>query len=105
MTPAPRAEILVRVQPRASRTEVAGERGGRIVVRVTAPPMEGRANDAVVGLLAKALGVRKSSVRVLSGHAARDKRVVIEGLTSPEALALLRKPASKDGGPRFVTPG
>ena len=91
MTPAPRAEILVRVQPRASRTELAGERDGRILIRVTAPPAEGRANDAVVALLAKTLGARKSSVRVLSGHAARDKRVAIEGLTSAQALELLRK--------------
>ncbi len=90
MTQTPEAELLVRVQPRASRNEVAGERNGRIVIRVTAPPAEGQANDAVVAVLAKRLGVRKSSVRILSGHAARDKRIGIDGLTTTEAIKRLR---------------
>jgi uncharacterized protein (TIGR00251 family) len=91
MTDPPRAEVLVRVQPRASKAEVAAERDGRILVRVTAPPADGRANAAVVALLAKRLGLPKSRVRILSGQAARDKRIEIEGLTTTQATQLLRK--------------
>ncbi len=58
-------------------------------VRVTAPPEEGRANDAVVALLAKALGVPKSRVRILRGHTARNKVVSVEGLTPEEAARRL----------------
>jgi uncharacterized protein (TIGR00251 family) len=90
MTQAPSAELLVRVQPRASRNEVAGERNGRIVIRVTAPPADGRANDAVVALLAKRLGAPKSSVTIVAGRSARNKRVRIDGLTTIDAMQRLR---------------
>jgi uncharacterized protein len=92
VTPGQRAELQVRVQPRAPRTEIAGERAGRLLVRVTAPPAEGRANAAVVAMLAKRLGVPKSSVRILSGHGARDKRIAVEGLTTAQAMGRLRGP-------------
>jgi hypothetical protein len=81
----------VRVQPRAARSEIAGERDGRLLIRVTAPPAEGRANTAVVALLAKRLAVPKSRVQILSGQAVRDKRIAVEGCTTAQALALLRK--------------
>jgi len=69
----------VRVIPRASRDELAGMRDGRLLVRVTAPPLDGRANAAVCALLAKAAGVPKGAVRVVRGEASRDKRVRIDG--------------------------
>jgi uncharacterized protein len=53
---AARAELRVRLQPGASRSEIAGERDGAILVRVTAPPVEGRANEALRKLIAKRLG-------------------------------------------------
>ena len=71
--------LEVRVQPRAKRNEVV-VRDGRVVVRVTAPPAEGRANDAVCALLAKALGLPKRAVCVQRGAASRDKVVSIDGM-------------------------
>jgi uncharacterized protein (TIGR00251 family) len=81
--------LAIRVIPRASRTEIVGERAGRLAVRVTAPPLEGRANDAVRRLLAKALGVTVGRVQVVSGERGRDKRVRIEGISATEAARRL----------------
>jgi uncharacterized protein len=72
-------EVPIRVQPRAGRDEIAGERAGRLLVRVTAPPLEGRANAAACALIAKAAGVPKSAVSVVRGEQARDKVVRIDG--------------------------
>jgi hypothetical protein len=72
--------VEVRVHPRARRDEVTGERDGRLVVRVTAPPVAGRANDAVRKLLAKRLGVAPGRVRVVRGEASRDKLIEVDGL-------------------------
>ena len=69
----------VRVIPRARRDELAGMREGRLLVRVSAPPVDGKANAAVCALLAKAAGVPKGAVRVVRGETARDKRVEIAG--------------------------
>jgi uncharacterized protein (TIGR00251 family) len=81
------ARIDVRVQPRASRDEIAGWRGGRLVVRVTAPPVEDRANVAVSKLIAKRAGVPRSAVRVVAGQRSRDKVVEVSGLeTLPAEL-------------------
>lgn len=80
------AEIRVRVQPRASVDEVAGERAGSIVVRVTAPPVDGKANEAVRKLVAKKAGVPQTRVMV-RGQSGRDKLVRVEGV---ERAALRR---------------
>jgi hypothetical protein len=72
--------IQVRVQPRARRDEIAGERDGRLVVRVTAPPVDGKANAALRKLLAKRLGVPPGSVTVVRGEGSRDKLVEVNGL-------------------------
>ena len=69
--------IAVRVIPRARRDEVSGQRDGRLVVRVTAAPVDGRANDAVCAVIAAHFGVRASSVTVVSGERSRDKVVQI----------------------------
>ena len=55
-------------------------RGGAVVIRVTAPPVDGRANDALCRLIAKAARVAPSSVRVIRGHTARDKVVEVDGV-------------------------
>ncbi len=72
-----RVSFIIRVMPRASANVVKGVREGAFLVRVTAPPVEGKANDAVVALLAKALGVPRGAVRVERGAAARTKRVTV----------------------------
>ena len=89
---APRAEgvlLAVRVQPRASRDEVTGWQADVLRVRVTAPPVEGAANRAVEALLARALGVAPSGVRVVRGERGRDKFVKIAGLTAADVRARL----------------
>jgi uncharacterized protein (TIGR00251 family) len=87
--------IAVRVQPRARRDEIAGERGGALLVRVTAPPVDGKANEAVIRLLARRLGVPRSRVSVVRGVSARDKVIEIEGM---EARALRRELGLVDQG-------
>jgi uncharacterized protein (TIGR00251 family) len=73
--------VRLRVQPRASRDEIAGWREGALAVRVTAPPVEGEANRAVVELLARALAVPRRTVSVVHGERGRDKLVRIDGLS------------------------
>jgi uncharacterized protein (TIGR00251 family) len=80
----------VRVQPRARRDEIAGEREGRLLVRVTAAPVDGKANQAVRRLLAKRLGVAPGRVAVARGQAGRDKLIAVEGLDDAELLRRLR---------------
>ena len=72
------ASLKIRVQPKASKNEILGFRGDTLRVRVTAPPEGGKANDAVVSLLAQTLGLARSRVRITRGHASRDKLVVVE---------------------------
>ena len=82
--------LRVRVQPRAARAAVTGWRDDALVVRVTAPPVDGAANTAVRELLAGVLGVPPSTVRVIRGERGRDKLVRIDGLTPTEARARLQ---------------
>ena len=82
-------ELDIRVQPRASRNAVEID-GERITVRVTAAPESGKANDAVVALLAKRLGVPKRSVQIVQGHKSRDKRISIEGVSAADAMKRLQ---------------
>jgi uncharacterized protein (TIGR00251 family) len=77
--------LRVRVQPRASRSEIVGWRAdGALSVRVAAPPVQGQANAALAALLAGALDVRPSAVTVEHGARGRDKLVRITGLTPAE---------------------
>ena len=85
-----RLSFTIRVTPRASANVVTGERDGVLLVRVTAPPVEGKANDAVVVLLAKALGTPRGSVRVVRGAGSRTKRVSVPR-EAEEALHRLTK--------------
>lgn len=71
--------LAVRVQPRATADEVVGPHGDRLKIRVTAPPVEGAANERLVRLLADELGVARSRVRVLAGSTRRDKRIEVAG--------------------------
>lgn len=79
----------VRVQPRASKDEIAGEMGGALKVRLRAPAVEGRANEALAEFLAQLLKRPKSAVRILSGDRSRTKRIAIHGVTPQQIHALL----------------
>ena len=72
--------IAVRAQPGARRDEIVGLRGGVLVARVSAPALEGRANQALCRLIARGLGIRRSQVSILRGERARDKLVRVEGI-------------------------
>jgi uncharacterized protein len=72
-------DLPIRLQPRARRDEVVGERGGAIVIRVTAPPVDGKANAALCAFIAKAAGIAPSRVSVIRGLSSRDKVVRVEG--------------------------
>lgn len=69
--------VHIRVIPRARKDEIAGERAGRMLVRTTAAPVDGSANDAVRKLLARHFGVSASAVELVAGARSRDKTVVI----------------------------
>lgn len=84
------AELRVRVQPRASRNEVLGRRDGVLLLRLTAPPVEGAANEACREFIAECLGVRRSQVELVSGRKSRDKRFQVDGLSAGELEERLR---------------
>ena len=81
--------VRVRVSPRASRDAVGGERDGALVVRVTAAPVDGAANDALARVLARALHVPPSAVAVRQGASSRDKLLHVAGLDSDTLRARL----------------
>lgn len=84
MDKTPTVTLAIKVVPRSSRDEIVGWRDGVLRLKVCAPPEGGRANAAVVALLAAALEVRKSAVAIVAGHGAARKRVSVEGLTRVE---------------------
>ncbi|HEY3348095.1 MAG TPA: DUF167 domain-containing protein [Nitrospirota bacterium] len=79
----------VKVLPRSSRSEIVGEAEGVLRVKLTAPPVEGAANKALVELLAKKLGVSKSSVEIISGETSKNKLVRVSNLTASELTTKL----------------
>lgn len=84
------AVFSVRVQPRSSRNGIDGEWQGTLKVRLMAPPVDDRANDALRRLLAESLNVPVSAVQILSGERSRTKRVAVRGITAQQARDLLR---------------
>jgi uncharacterized protein YggU (UPF0235/DUF167 family) len=80
------SRLAVRAVPRSQPTGLAGERDGRLLVRLGAAPVDGEANRALLALLAKLLDLPKSRLRLAAGERARDKDIVIDGV-APEAIA------------------
>jgi uncharacterized protein len=80
----------VRVQPRASRDEIAGVFEGAMRIRLTAPAVENRANEALIEFLAAVLKTSKSAVRIRSGEQSRTKRVEVFGVTRQQVENLLK---------------
>lgn len=72
----------IKVIPRAGRTELAGTRDGAILVRLTAPPVEGAANSALIAFLSDLFDVPKRDITILAGESSRQKRVKITGVTA-----------------------
>jgi uncharacterized protein len=84
------ARLTVLVRPRSARNEVVATAGATVRVRVTAPPADGAANDAVCALVARSLDVPRSRVTIVRGHGARTKLLRIAGLSPDELRARLR---------------
>lgn len=77
-----RVRFSVRVQPRASRTEIAGLHGNALKIRLSAPPVDGAANDELVKFLATVFAVSRHAVRILAGETSRSKVVEVDGITA-----------------------
>jgi len=70
----------IRVIPRSSRSEIAGIQDDALKLKITSPPVEGKANEACIRVLSDLLGVRKSQITILSGHKSRNKRISVSGI-------------------------
>jgi hypothetical protein len=71
----------VRVLPRSSRCEIAGIQGEALKIKITAPPVDGKANDECVKFLSDWLGIKKSRITIISGHTSKNKRIAVSGVT------------------------
>jgi uncharacterized protein len=80
----------VHVQPRASKTEIAGIHGTALKVRLHSPPVDGAANEELVSFLARELGVSKQAVRIVAGQSSRGKTVEVNGVSPVSIVALTR---------------
>jgi uncharacterized protein (TIGR00251 family) len=83
-----RVSFLVRLQPRASRTQIDGEWQGALRIRLNAPPVEGRANEALCRFLADCLNVPLAAVKIASGERNRLKRVEVQGVKPEQVRAI-----------------
>ena len=81
--------LRVRIQPRASTNEIVGIQGGYLKIRITAPPIDNKANDQLIQFLAKKLNIAKSSIRLLSGQSSREKHLHINFSDKTTAIRLL----------------
>jgi uncharacterized protein (TIGR00251 family) len=88
--------LHVRVSPGARRAAVVGRHGNAWKIRVAAPPEKGRANDALVHLLAEVVAVPRNAVAVVSGHGGRDKIVEVAGVAPAEVERRLTSVASAE---------
>jgi uncharacterized protein (TIGR00251 family) len=87
--------LRLRVSPGSARAEIVGRHGDAWKVRVSEPPEDGRANEAVLRLLAKTLDVPRATVELVSGHASREKIVVLDGLEQAQTERLLASAGEK----------
>jgi hypothetical protein len=81
--------IEIRLQPRGGRDAVVGERDGAVLIRISAPPVDGKANAALIAFVAKTLGVPKGSVTIIRGETSRSKAIRVEGRSSDDVRAAL----------------
>lgn len=83
------SRLRVRVRPGARANAIVAPHGGGLKVKVTAPPERGKANQAVIDLLAGVLGLSRSRIRIVSGHGVPDKTLAIEGMSPAEVRAAI----------------
>jgi uncharacterized protein (TIGR00251 family) len=95
----PEIVLRVHVQPGAGRSAVVGKHGNALKVRVAAPPVEGRANAALLAILASVLGAKEADVELASGESSRAKRVRVKGVTQADAQRLLEDAVAAGNAP------
>lgn len=83
-------DVDVRVIPRAKKTRIDGERDGALLVRLSAPPVDGAANDALIRYFSDICRVPRHAVRIVSGERGRRKRLAVDGVTADSMRELLR---------------
>ncbi|MCF6157758.1 MAG: DUF167 domain-containing protein [wastewater metagenome] len=81
--------VSIRTQPCSSKNRIIGNYGGRLKLAVTAAAEKGKANKAVIELLADTLHIHESSIHIISGESSRDKRIMIQGITPDDLESLL----------------
>ena len=81
--------VEIRLQPRGGRDAVVGERDGAVLIRISAPPVDGKANAALIAFVAKRLGVPKGSVTIVRGEAARNKVIRVDGRAADDVRSTL----------------
>ncbi len=86
--------LTIHVQPKASRTECVGIHGCAIKIRVAAPPVDGKANEALVAFLAERLDLAPSNIEILAGTSGRHKRVLLKRCAAKDVLARLGLPVN-----------
>ena len=84
-----RTEISVRVHPNAARNEVTGVTDGVYQVRVSAPPVKGKANKELIAFLSRLSGVSKSQIAIIKGHTTRNKLIAVDGLSQEDIMKRL----------------
>ncbi|MFH1021690.1 MAG: DUF167 family protein [Pseudomonadota bacterium] len=82
--------LSIHVQPKASRTRLAGLHGEALKLCITSPPVDGKANAAVIQFFAKLFKIPKAAVTLASGEASRDKRLILAGISAAQAEAVLQ---------------
>ncbi|MFN3884964.1 MAG: DUF167 domain-containing protein [Rhodocyclaceae bacterium] len=83
--------LTLHIQPGAKKTEIAGRHGDALKIRLAAPPVDGKANDALIDFLAKKLGAGRTAVEIIGGQTSRAKRVRIAGVGAEDVRAALEK--------------
>jgi uncharacterized protein len=76
--------IAVKVVPRASKNQIVGNEGDALKIRLNAPPVEGKANDALIAFLADVLGAHRTQIEIVTGHTSRRKIVRVRGVSAQE---------------------
>ncbi|MCX5874740.1 MAG: DUF167 family protein [Deltaproteobacteria bacterium] len=82
--------LSIHVQPKASRTRIVGLHGDAVKIGITSPPVDGKANAAVIQFIAKLFKIPRAAVTLASGEASRDKRLILAGISMAQAEAILQ---------------
>jgi uncharacterized protein (TIGR00251 family) len=81
--------LEIRLQPRGGRDHVMGERDGAVLIRIAAPPVDGKANQALIAFVAKTLGLPKGAVTIIRGETSRNKVIRVDGRSPADVRAAL----------------